>query len=82
MLGVRARDHVKLTFALAYRQALKTIMMKKNCIKGYRIPFQTQAGIRMETFTRFQTPTETEQGLNPPFFGSEVVTQVSNPARS
>ena len=80
LLGFRVSEQVKLTFALAYRQALKTSMMKKNFIKGYRIPFQTQAGSRMETFTRFQTTTETQQGLNftpPHLFYSEVVKKSS-----
>ena len=82
LLGFRASEQVKLTFALAYRQALKTSMMKKNFIKGYHIPFQIQAGSRMETFTRFQTTTETQQGLNPsptPLSCSEVVKKSSTP---
>ena len=58
------------------------MMKKKKLYKGYHIPFQIQDGSRMETFTRFQTTTETQQGLNPtpsPLFCSEVVKKSSTP---
>ena len=58
------------------------MMKKKNFIEGYHIPFQTQDGSRTETFTCFQTTTETQQGLNPtatPLFCSEVVKKSSTP---